>query len=149
MALRAGTQWLPRAATRKATLGWSGALAVGLAAVSLRSISSHGSTGDIRYRYGINARYRAALRSISTTSSNLFFSATSPPATMTITPPQAPPTWEHSAEDITNLTKQSIEEYRKVMDKIGALEPKDSTFESVSSFRTSLLHELTRFSRSS
>ncbi|KAF8169249.1 hypothetical protein BJ912DRAFT_1025654 [Pholiota molesta] len=50
---------------------------------------------------------------------------------MTITPPQAPPTWEHSAEDITNLTKQSIDEYRKVMDKIGALEPKDSTFESL------------------
>ncbi|KAF9481172.1 metallopeptidase MepB [Pholiota conissans] len=132
MALRAGTQWLPRVTGRKTALGWGGALAVGLAAVSVRSISSHVSTGDIRYRYGVHARYRAALRSISTTASNLFFSAASNPSTMAITPPQPPPTWEHSAEDITKLTKQCIEQYRKVMDKVGALEPKDSTFESVS-----------------
>lgn len=131
MALRAGSKFLPRIAGRRATLGWGGALAVGLAAVSFRSITSHVSSGDIRYRYGINARYRAVCRSLSTTTSKLFFAASSTPATMTITPPQAAPIWDHSAEDITKLTKESIEEYRKVMDKIGGLDPKACTFESV------------------
>lgn len=131
MALRAGSHFLPRIAIRRSTLGWGGALAVGLAAVSFRSISSHVSPGDFRYRYGINARFRATFRSLSTTTSKLFFTASSTPSTMAITPPQAPPTWEHSAADITNLTKESIEEYRKVMDKIGGLAPQDSTFESV------------------
>ena len=51
---------------------------------------------------------------------------------MTLTPPQAPPLWDHSTDDITKLTKESIETYRKAMDKVGALEPKDATFESVS-----------------
>jgi len=120
MVLRAGTQCLTRIATRKATLGWGGAITVGLAAVSWRSISSHVACGDIR-RSSINSRF---LRS--------FFSASSFTAnTMTLTPPQAPPLWSHSADDITKLTKESIETYRKVMDKVGALEPKDATFESV------------------
>ncbi|PPQ65870.1 hypothetical protein CVT26_000804 [Gymnopilus dilepis] len=50
---------------------------------------------------------------------------------MAITPPQAAPSWEHTTEDISSLTKQSIEKYRAVMDKVGALDPKDCTFESV------------------
>ncbi|KJA24053.1 hypothetical protein HYPSUDRAFT_53952 [Hypholoma sublateritium FD-334 SS-4] len=50
---------------------------------------------------------------------------------MSITPPQAAPIWKHSAEDITKVTKESIEEYRKVMDKIGGLEPNACTFESL------------------
>jgi len=66
---------------------------------------------------------------------------------MALTPPQAPPTWEHSVDDITKLTKESIEAYRKVMDKVGALEPKDATFESVSPhltdiFQTKLTYSL-------
>jgi metallopeptidase MepB len=66
---------------------------------------------------------------------------------MALTPPQAPPTWDHSAEDISKFTKESIEAYRKVMDKIGALDPKDATFESVSNhliniFQAELSHSL-------
>ncbi|KAF8158338.1 metallopeptidase MepB [Crassisporium funariophilum] len=50
---------------------------------------------------------------------------------MSLTPPQAPPTWNHTAEDITRLTKEAIENDRAIQDKIGALSPKDCTFESV------------------
>lgn len=122
MVLRAGTQCLARIATRKTALGWGGAITVGLAAVSWRSISSHVACGDIRPKSSINSRF---LRS--------FFSASPFTAnTMTLTPPQAPPLWDHSTDDITKLTKESIETYRKAMDRIGALEPKDATFESVS-----------------
>ncbi|KAF9565668.1 metallopeptidase MepB [Agrocybe pediades] len=50
---------------------------------------------------------------------------------MSITPPQAAPSWEHSAEDIINLTKESIEKYRLVLDQVGSLDAKDADFESV------------------
>lgn len=129
MALRAARQCLPRVSFRKTTVGWGGAFTIGLVAVSWRSISSHVSGGDIRGRYSINTR--SAQRAFSSSTSHLFFSLTST-STMAITPPQAPPTWEHTTEDISKLTKQSIEKYRAVMDKVGALEPKDCTFESVS-----------------
>jgi metallopeptidase MepB len=69
---------------------------------------------------------------------------------MALTPPQAPPTWDHSADDITKFTKDSIETYRNVLDKVGALEPKDATFESVSLhltniFQTNLSQSLPRY----
>jgi len=135
MALRAGTQYLPRMASRKMALGWGGAITVGLVAVSWRSLS-HVGRGDIRPRFSINA-FRT------------FFSASSfTTNTMTLTPPQAPPTWDHSAEDILKFTKESIETYRKVMDKVGALDPKDATFESVSlsfSRQTCLILSLPRY----
>ncbi|CAA7261352.1 unnamed protein product [Cyclocybe aegerita] len=50
---------------------------------------------------------------------------------MAFTPPQAAPLWDHTADDITELTKKSIDEYRSVMDKVGALDAKDCSFESV------------------
>lgn len=126
MALRAGTQMLPRLTSRRSVLGWSGALAVGLAAVSLRSISSsHVLTGDIRFRNAITIPSRALL-------SRFLFSA--PPSIshlMALTPPQPAPTWEHTPEDITKLTKQSIDRYRELMDKIGALKPEECNFDTV------------------
>ena len=51
---------------------------------------------------------------------------------MTFTSPQSLPCWEHTAEDILKLTKEAIEYYRAVEDKVGDLDPKDCTFESVS-----------------
>jgi len=50
---------------------------------------------------------------------------------MTFTPPQSPPGWEHTTEDILKLTKEAIEYDRAVQDKVGGLDPKDCTFESV------------------
>ncbi|KAJ6508867.1 metallopeptidase MepB [Mycena sanguinolenta] len=50
---------------------------------------------------------------------------------MTITPPQPPPEWTHSADDVIRLTKESIASHRAVEDKIAALSPSDCTYESL------------------
>ena len=50
---------------------------------------------------------------------------------MTLDPPQAPLKWNHSAGDITRLTEDALEKYRQVLDRVGSLDPKDCTFESV------------------
>ena len=51
---------------------------------------------------------------------------------MLFTPPQPPPLWNHSAYDILNLTKEAIEYDRAIQDKVGRLDPKNCTFDSVS-----------------
>ena len=51
---------------------------------------------------------------------------------MSFTPPQAPTLWNHSADDILKLTKEAIEYDRTNKDKIGRLDPKDCSFDSVS-----------------
>ena len=51
---------------------------------------------------------------------------------MLFTPPQPPPLWNHSADDILKLTKEAIEYDRTIQDKVGGLDPKDCTFDSVS-----------------
>ncbi|KAF9013473.1 hypothetical protein BDQ17DRAFT_1231331 [Cyathus striatus] len=50
---------------------------------------------------------------------------------MSLTPPQPAPQWNHSAEDITKITKELIEKDRKFQDKIGALNAKDCNFDSL------------------
>ncbi|TFK40594.1 hypothetical protein BDQ12DRAFT_721228, partial [Crucibulum laeve] len=50
---------------------------------------------------------------------------------MSLTPPQQLPSWGHTAEDITHLTKEFTEKYRAVQDKISTLDPKDCNFQSV------------------
>lgn len=133
MALRAGAQHLPVLfqPTRRTFLGWGGALAVGLAAVNWRSIAG----GDIRAGPTLTA-FRSLrplnFRVISTTHSPLsLFSAISSNSPMALTPPQPPPAWDHSAEDITRLTKELIEKDRAAQDKVGSLAPKDCNFNSV------------------
>ncbi|PPQ89666.1 hypothetical protein CVT25_013853 [Psilocybe cyanescens] len=134
MALRAARQCLPRITGRKATVGWGGAFAVGLTAVGWRSISSHVYCGDIRGRSSINAHacYGPTLRSFSSSVSHLFFSASSSSTpTMSFTAPQPPPTWEHTAKDINDYTKEAIDKYKATTDRIGALDPKDCNFTSI------------------
>lgn len=55
---------------------------------------------------------------------------------MALVPPQKPLEWNHSAEDITSLTKKAIEEDRALLDKVAALDPKDCNFDSVRTFLT-------------
>jgi len=50
---------------------------------------------------------------------------------MTPAPPQSPLQWDHSQQDITDLTKQAIEKYRDIMDAVGKLDPKDCNLDSV------------------
>ena len=126
MALRAGTRLLPTIARPRTAIGWGGALAAGLAVISWRSVGGHvGSCGDIRTRYW-NARFSSPF-------CRPFSLLPAAKHTMTLTPPQSPPGWEHTAEDILKFTKEAIEYDRAVQDKVGGLDPKDCTFESVSS----------------
>ncbi|KAF8993112.1 zincin [Hymenopellis radicata] len=50
---------------------------------------------------------------------------------MSFKPPQDAPKWDHSAEQILSLTKESIAEHRAQMDKIGSLAAKDCDFKSL------------------
>ncbi|KXN88219.1 Thimet oligopeptidase [Leucoagaricus sp. SymC.cos] len=50
---------------------------------------------------------------------------------MALVPPQKPLEWNHSAEEITSLTKKAIDEDRALQDKVAALQPKDCNFDSV------------------
>ncbi|KAG5349533.1 hypothetical protein C0989_003290 [Termitomyces sp. Mn162] len=50
---------------------------------------------------------------------------------MSLTPPQPPPSWNHSPEDITRLNNEYIAANRAVQDAVGALAPKDCNFTSV------------------
>ncbi|KAF8073822.1 metallopeptidase MepB [Lyophyllum atratum] len=50
---------------------------------------------------------------------------------MAITPPQPPPSWNHTPEDISRITNEQIAIYRAKLDAVGALAPKDSNFASV------------------
>ncbi|OBZ71150.1 Thimet oligopeptidase [Grifola frondosa] len=48
-----------------------------------------------------------------------------------LNPPQASPTWTHSAADVLALTKDAIQQERVLHDKVAALAPADCNFESV------------------
>ncbi len=50
---------------------------------------------------------------------------------MSLTPPQAPPSWDHTPEQILSITKDAIEKDRAAMDKVGSLAAKDADFKSV------------------
>ncbi|KAG6830705.1 hypothetical protein H0H92_015181 [Tricholoma furcatifolium] len=50
---------------------------------------------------------------------------------MSITPPQPPPSWTHTPEELTRLNNDFIAANRAVQDSIGALAPKDCNFNSV------------------
>lgn len=54
------------------------------------------------------------------------------PADMALVPPQQALEWNHTAEDITRLTKKAIDDDRALQDKVAALNPKDCNFDSVS-----------------
>jgi len=86
----------------------------------LKSISSH--VGHIRYISGI-----------SSFSSAIFSSAFHKfPDNMNFVPPQQPIDWNHSPQDITRLTQESIDADRILLDSIAALDHKDCNYDSVS-----------------
>ncbi|KAF8970809.1 metallopeptidase MepB [Flammula alnicola] len=50
---------------------------------------------------------------------------------MAFTPPQPPMKWDHSEQNIAELTKQAIEKYGAVLDTVGQLDPRDCNFDSL------------------
>ncbi|KAG2009857.1 metallopeptidase MepB, variant 2 [Coprinopsis cinerea AmutBmut pab1-1] len=152
---------LTRVTTRKAAfyashkrtaLKWGSALAVGLAAFNmargpaaaqLSQWSGVVQSGNVRAlqlisnrnAFGLGSSFSSTRSFFSSPRSRLptssLFSSISSSSNMGLTPPQPPPEWNHTAEDITRLVKEAIEKDRAVMDKVGALDPKDCNFESV------------------
>jgi hypothetical protein len=51
-------------------------------------------------------------------------------------PPQVPPKWSHSPEEVTALTKAAIAKTKAVLDQVGSLVDEDCNFQSVSSTST-------------
>ncbi|KAL5492873.1 PRD1 [Sanghuangporus weigelae] len=48
-----------------------------------------------------------------------------------IAPPQPPPSWKHTPEDIQEIVKKTIDNVKQVLDRIGALDASQCTFDSV------------------
>ncbi|ESK89011.1 metallopeptidase [Moniliophthora roreri MCA 2997] len=121
MSLRQTWRQLPH---RKAW-GWSSAFAVGLAAVALRSSINTTTPGD--FRNGTTMLMRG-IRVLHSRPPLSFLSQS--PFKMSVKPPQAPPSWNHSPEEIAKITEQLIKENRAVQDKIGSLPEKECNFQS-------------------
>ena len=51
-------------------------------------------------------------------------------------PPQPPPVWTHTPEDILSLTKEAIERHRKVQDRVAKLPDSECNFNTVSAMPT-------------
>ncbi|KAF5338907.1 hypothetical protein D9611_008754 [Ephemerocybe angulata] len=133
MALRAARGGLASITRPRTALKWAGAVAVGLVALRGSSVRPAGvskACSDMFSAGKVRSSAFAARRFLST---NSLFSALSSSSQfdMSLTPPQAAPVWNHSAEDILRLTKEAIEHDRAVQDKVGALDAKDAGFESV------------------
>jgi hypothetical protein len=52
------------------------------------------------------------------------------------TPPQPPPVWTHTPEDVLNLTKEAIKKDREVQDKVAELPASECNFDTVSTTST-------------
>ncbi|EPT05216.1 Metalloprotease [Fomitopsis schrenkii] len=63
--------------------------------------------------------------------STAFSFQTTNPAMASLTPPQPPPTWTHSADDVLRLTKEAIEKDKATLDKVAALKPEECSFDFV------------------
>ncbi len=89
-----------------------------------KSISVHPPTPLLPHRhFCVSASAKASIfSSILATS----------PEDMSLVPPQQPLEWNHTAEDITRLTKKAIDDDRALQDKVAHLDPKDCNFDSVS-----------------
>jgi metallopeptidase MepB len=49
-----------------------------------------------------------------------------------LTPPQPPPLWTHTPEDVLRLTKEAIDKDREVQDRVAKLPVSECNFDTVS-----------------
>jgi hypothetical protein len=115
-----------------------GLLAVGLATrwearAALRTIA-----GSRPYIFGVTNKaysvplWRTAIRFSSSLSSIFAPSSLSSSNMANLTPPQPPPVWTHTPEDVLNLTNEAIKKDREVQDRIAKLPLSECNFETVS-----------------
>ncbi|KAL0960667.1 hypothetical protein HGRIS_005696 [Hohenbuehelia grisea] len=132
-ATAAARRLLPRTARGRTVLGWGSALAVGLAALTGGDIRT--VTQRSRWKHAVCRESYGSLKSVLIAPRSFFstitFTKTSNQPPMSITPPQPAPVWNHSADDILRLTKETIAQDREHLDKIGALSASDCNFNSV------------------
>lgn len=64
--------------------------------------------------------------------SSFAFSLESDPIMASLTPPQAPPKWNHTPEEVLSITKLALAQNKAVSDKVAALPEAECNFETVS-----------------
>jgi hypothetical protein len=114
-----------------------GLLAAGLATrwearAAFRAIATSRQTilGVTNTAYSVPL-WRTATRFSSSLSSIFASSSLSPSNMASLTPPQPPPVWTHTPEDVLNLTKEAIEKDRGVQDRVAKLFASECTFDTV------------------
>jgi hypothetical protein len=53
-----------------------------------------------------------------------------------LTPPQPPPVWTHTPEQVVTLTKEAINKDREVQDRVAKLQASECNFDTVSTMPT-------------
>lgn len=104
----------------------------GLSSTPASSTSSLNSGFGSLLQHRLHSTLSSLFSSISSGTSESGFDMT------TLVPPQAPPKWTHTAEEIIALTKKEIEKHKAVEDKVAALAPEECNFKSVRVFSSSL-----------
>jgi hypothetical protein len=135
--IRAGSLRLPSIVRRRAVFGWGTAVTAGIAAVSWRSITLNSAHGHGCFSVTPACLRIWCTRAFSAAPQSTLFSGISNADMTSLKPPQAPPPWNHSTEDIAKLTKDAIAKDRDLNDKIARLEEKDCNFDSVSRVKPS------------
>lgn len=114
-------------------LGRKGLLSAGaVAAAGLAALTHCKSAGCANTRHWVTSPWAAApfynLRSQATLA-NWFPSISAD--MVALTPPQPPPVWTHTPEDVLRITEETIAKHKETLDKIAALKEEECTFESV------------------
>ncbi|KAH8114574.1 Metalloprotease [Phellopilus nigrolimitatus] len=79
----------------------------------------------------LKAPVTSAQRARLSSTFSLFPASSSFTSMPSLTPPQSPPAWNHSPEDVLQLAKKTIDRVKQVLDKVAALDVNDCTFKSV------------------
>ena len=88
--------------------------------------SAHSHLHDLLLPRPISALAHRSLFSLAS-----ILDSASPPHMASLTPPQPPPKWTHTPEEVESLTKAMIDKDRKLMDAIAALKAEDCNFDTV------------------
>ena len=124
LAVGLATRWGARAAFRSIAVSRVSALADSTYLGSLFGVTNTAC-------YSIPP-WRTAIRFSSSLSSIFAPSSLSSSNMANLTPPQPPPVWTHTPEDVLNLTKEAIRKDREVQDRIAKLPASECNFETVS-----------------
>jgi hypothetical protein len=115
---------------RKSLLSAGAVAAAGLAALTHKSAAG----GLLSTRHWITSPWAAVPSYYSRSQATLasFFPSISADMAA-LTPPQPPPVWTHTPEEVLRLTEERIAKHKEALDKIAALPEAECTFDTVCS----------------